>query len=66
MTWPLSSSSDLSFHFTSCATLSPVKVGATGLLVAVYSPLFDEAFLDAVDDHRRFNGRRRPSSPKSA
>jgi hypothetical protein len=39
---------------------------ATGLLVAVYSPLFDEAFLDAVDDHRRFNGRRRPSSPKSA
>ncbi len=33
----------------------------TGLLVAVYSPLFDEAFLDAVDDHRRLSGLRRTS-----
>jgi hypothetical protein len=39
---------------------------ATGLLVAIYSPLLDEPFLDAVDDHLRFHGVRGPVSRTGA
>lgn len=33
------------------------------LIAIVYSPILDDEFQDAVDDHRRLNGTWRPAKP---